>query len=115
VAALGRGPVAAESIGRALDLGVAATVVVGDVEWEAAEADGDLRAAAGEEELDAAAGDRGSGGNRSAGDRCPRWDARAHATRAKRMGVLGAGCSPLSLRGQETIFEGLRKKNSHWG
>jgi hypothetical protein len=26
------------------------------------------------------------------------------------MGVLGAGCSPLSLRGQETIFEGLRKK-----
>jgi hypothetical protein len=44
-------------------LGVAATVVVGDVEWEAAEVDGDLRAAAGEEELDVATRDRGDGGN----------------------------------------------------
>jgi hypothetical protein len=63
---------------------------------------------AGEEELDAAAGDQGGGGNRSAGDRRPQRDARARATRTKRMGVLGVGCSPLSLRGQEMIFEGLR-------
>jgi hypothetical protein len=69
---------------------VAATVVVGDVEWEAAEADGDLRAAAREEELDAATGDRGDGGNRSARDRRPRRDMRTRATRAKRMRVLGA-------------------------
>jgi hypothetical protein len=87
------------SSGRAPDLGVAVTVIVGDVEWEAAKADGDLRAVAGEEELDAAAGDQGGGGNRSAGDQRPRRDVRAHATRAKRMGVLGVGCSPLSLRG----------------
>jgi len=59
VVALGRGPVAAESIGGAPDLGVAATVV----EWKATAADGDLRAVAGEEELDAAAGERGGGGD----------------------------------------------------
>jgi hypothetical protein len=100
------------SSGRAPDLGVAATVIVGDVEWEAAEADGDLRAVAEEEELDAAAKDQGGERNRSAGDRRPLRDARARATRAKRMGV---GCSPLSLRGQETIFEGLRNFFSHWG
>ena len=38
---------------------MAATVV----EWEATEADGDRRAVAGEEELDAAGGERGSGGD----------------------------------------------------
>jgi hypothetical protein len=30
------------------------------------------------------------------------------------MGVLGAGCSPLYSRDQETSFEGPRKTFSHW-
>jgi len=51
----GGGRIHRESTG----LGVAATVV----EWEATEADGDRRAVAGEEELDAAGGERGSGGD----------------------------------------------------
>ena len=51
----GGGGIHRESTG----LGVAVTVV----EWEATKADGDLRAVAEEEELDAAGGERGGGGD----------------------------------------------------
>ena len=77
-------------------MGVAATVVVGDVEWEAAEADGDLRAAAGEEELDVARwGARQQRESKIA--RGPRRDAkrRARATRSKRTGYWGQGALPF--------------------